>query len=360
MEYNYNGKLVIIYLVLWLLLVFINKSVYFQRNTHKAKYHILYLLTCLFCTFAFSEADTYHYHTIYDNMLFFNERVHVEPFYYWLIQTLPHNYYIWRFAVWGTALVLMIECCKRYNLDPSTVSFVFPIILLQQFAITRGALGITLFLYSLSFILKPSNNKLFSYLLAIIGCTTAFYLHKSLPLFVFLFLLSFFPLNKQTLILLIILFPLLRRFVSPVVFDVLGSNIFSEGTIGFATSYLESEQSKANFNGIIRLTIDYIPRFLLFYALIKEFVFKNICMTKPMRILFQYSFVLFYIALLFLGQNTSSFVTNRTLHMMCFPLLIVVSYYLHTTRRTKLILFTMLMFIVSDLFSFFYMIYSCW
>lgn len=360
MEYRYSGELSVLNLVIWLLIIIIYNSVYFKCKNKKTNYFILFLLVSLFCTFAFSEADTYHYHAIYDRMLLFNECIHVEPFYYWLIQILPHNYYIWRFVVWSMALLLILGCCRRYYLEPYTVSYVFPLILLQQFAVTRGVLGITLFLYALSFIFNPIRNRYISYLIAIIGCMVSMVLHRSLPLFAAILLLSFFPFNKRTVSALIILFPILRFFALPFVFEVLGANIFSEQTIEFTTNYLESEQSKANANGIIRLIIDYIPRFLIFYVLIEEYVYKNATMSKPMKIMFRYSFILFYIALLFLGQETSSFVTNRTLHMMCFPLLLVLSYYLYQVERTRLSKFAMFSFVVSDLFSFSYMIYSCW
>lgn len=334
-------------------------SFYRNRNmTHQST--CFYLCVILFSTFAFSVADTYHYRTLYDEMLTYNECIHVEPFYYWLIRVLPHNYYFWRFVVWGGALLLLDRCFKRYCLEPSIVYFIFPVILLQQFALTRGALGISLFLYSLSFILKPLPNKGISYVLGIGGCIIALSLHKSLPLYALIAILAFIPMKRPTVCLLLIAFPFIRTFVIPFVFGILETNIFSEHTIDFATNYLEAEQTKANFNGIIRLLVDYIPRFLIFYTLIKDYSFKTrIKPPKFIRILYQYSFILFYIALLFFGQNTSSFVSNRTLHMMYFPLTIVLSYFLRNNVKRGWITNTAIgLFILSDLYSFAYSIYS--
>ena len=361
MVYPYSGQLAIVNLVIWLVLILKYKKVYFREQCVSGNHVVLICFATLFCTFAFSEADTYHYHTLYDKMLLFNERTHVEPFYYWLVKVLPHNYYVWRCGIWGVAMLLFIGTAKRYDINPMTLCFVFPMILMQQFALTRGALGIALFLFSSSYIIKPGSNRIISCILGIVGCVVSLYLHKSLPLFAFIALFAFVPLKKWTLAVLLVMFPVIRGFIIPFVFEMLGTSFFSEETVEFAANYLEREQSKANFNGMIRYVVDYTPRFMCFFILVREFVFKAKFKTpKEIKILFQYSFLLFYVALLFWGQNTSSFVTNRTLHMMCFPLTITLSYILYTTKRNKLTKITMLLFLFSDLFAFSYTIYSCW
>lgn len=65
--------------------------------------------------------------------------------------------------------------------------------------------------------------------------------------------------------------------------------------------------------------------------------------------------------MLFFGQSTSSFVASRTIHMMCFPLTIVVAYNMTTNlKRSFLLKSAMFFFICADLFAFLYTIYTCW
>ena len=146
----------------------------------------------------------------------------------------------------------------------------------------------------------------------------------------------------------------------PFVFDFIGSGFFDKETASFATAYLESEKSEMNFNGMLRMILEYAPRFIIFYVLIKCFIFRKVLIPRNIRFFFNYSFVLFYIALLFLGQETSSFVTNRTIHMMCFTLLIPTVYYLQNTNRSRTVKNALLLFMCSDLFAFAYQIITCW
>ena len=355
--YQVEGILVLINFLLWLFLILKNYS----TKGGTANHTLSVIVILIFATLGFSEADTYHYHEIYDQILLYHEPIHVESFYYWLIDTLPHNYYFWRFVVWGTALLLLIITYKRYKLNQRIVYFIFPLILLQQFTLTRGSLGISIFMLAISFLLNPCKPRQLSYILGVIGIVLSTFLHQSLPVFIVLFILSFIPINKLTLLVSLLLFPFIRVLLMPAVNELLQMGIFSSDTTEFALSYLDKEQSVANVNGIIRRIIDLLPYFLTFAILIKEYVYKKEFIEMPFKMLFKYSYVLFYIALLFLGQQTSSFIFSRTIHMLTFPLVIIVSYYLSTRKRHKYLLtLALCAFFVSDLYTFLYSIYKTW
>ena len=66
------------------------------------------------------------------------------------------------------------------------------------------------------------------------------------------------------------------RIIDFVLNNFINSGFFSDETADFAQHYLQSEQSIANFNGILRLCLDYIPRFLIFIFLIKEYILQRI------------------------------------------------------------------------------------
>ena len=360
-EYTYSGQLAIFNFLIWLILIIRYKAGFGSQTRFSFHYAFLCIMIVLFATFGFSEADTYHYHSIYDEMIKFRSAIHVEPIYYWLIEHIPHNYYLWRFVIWGSAAVLLMATFKRLRLNALAVGLAFPLILLQQFAITRGCLGISIFLYASTFILKPDSNKLYSYCWGILCCVLSVFFHKSIPLFIAMSFLALIPLNRGLIIISIILYPILRAVAMPFVFDILGGSLFSTETAEFAQGYLESDKSIANINGIMRLCLEYIPRILIFIFLVKEYIFSKKEIPKSIRFFFQYSYILFYIAMLFFGQDTSSFVSSRTIHMMCFPLTIVCAYYLTTSEKRPILLKSALsFFILYDAFAFLYTIYKYW
>lgn len=361
MEYQSNATAVLFNLFIWLLLILkYGKSI--RRPEEKINLGFFSLLIIVFCVFAFSEQDTYSYHSLYDQMLATHRRIHVEGFYYWLATFLPNSYYLWRLVIWGGAFLLLMHCFKRYDIDEHVFCFVFPLLLLPYFATTRSSLGIALFLLSISYFQKPNFNRLGSLVFGLAGCTAALFLHKSLPLFIAIYFISLFiPLNKYSFWALAVAFPILRMLILPFAFDVLEStSIFAAETIRSSSSYLETAKLETNFNGKIRNYIDYIPRFLLFYILIKSYIFQNrTTVPKPILGLFKYSFFLFYIALLFWGQDTSVIITFRVIHVMVFPLTIVLSYFLSTKQNESRITIAMLLlFLISDLFKYTYAIYS--
>ena len=190
-----SGKLTLINLFLWLILVYVYRSEYFRTTNRPGKYELIGFIAILFSTFAFSEADTYHYEYIYDKMVLYNVRIHIEEFYFWLVQVLPQNYYIWRLAIWGSAALIYIKVCKVNKLDSRIVGLIFPLILIQQFAVTRGCLGITLFLLGASVFIKREKQNKALYIWSVFAIVASLFLHKSLPLFIAIAALAFIPLK---------------------------------------------------------------------------------------------------------------------------------------------------------------------
>lgn len=360
MDYAYNGLLVFINLGLWLILLLVYKKDFLNPFINRKRSFIFpFIILALFTTFAFSEADTYHYHEIYDRMLKINSQIHIEYVYYFLLKILPKNYYLWRFVIWGAASFIFVITAKRYRINPGILAFLLPVLLFQQFAVTRGCLGISIFLLAVSFILKPvKQRKLFSILIGIFGCLVSMAFHKSMPLFIFIFVLSCIPLNRFFIYFLILIFPLLRSFVVSIIMAVIDMGFFEQDTVTFTMGYLDGERSISNIMGLIRLGIEYVPRFLIIYIITRLIILNKQQVPYYISYLAHFCFILFYIALLCYGQEFSSFISSRTIHMMCFPLIIVVSYLVERTGYNKLVLSSVILFIISDLFAFLHSIYK--
>ena len=148
MENNiYSGQLALINLAIWVILIVKYKKVFSSNvcvSITRTKYTWPILLLALYGVFAYAEADTYHLEEGYEYMYRTHDIIQVEPFYFWLIQTLPNNYILFRMVVWGSASILIYISARRMNLNPETFGFFLAINFLPQFAQTRGTIGFAL------------------------------------------------------------------------------------------------------------------------------------------------------------------------------------------------------------------------
>ena len=362
MEFVYSGKLSLINLTIWIILVLTFKN-YNSLKTNSNSYWRTFLFFCvvLFCTFGYSEADTYHYIPIYEKMVSSGKRIHVEDFYFWLTQVLPHNYYLWRFTIWGSAFYIFLMLTKRLQLDPKVLGLAFAVILLQQFVVSRASFGICIFLVSLTlFYESSSQNRYLPKVAGLLALLAAFQLHRSLPIFIFIALGMLVPLKKKYFVISLVLFPFIRHLIVPFVEGLFTTSLFSEQTENFANSFISSAKAEINIYGIIPEVLSYSSRTLIVYSLVKEITFKN-SVPLVIRKLTEFVYVLFYVAILFYGQNVSSFVTARTIHFMCFPLTLVLTYYLSNNYKVpKSLTYGIYLMILYDLYRFSYTIWKNW
>lgn len=363
MEFAYNGQLVLINIFLWFILILSYRRGYTCcGNKGTRGYGLLFIMMTLFSTYAFCAADTYHYHEIYNRMQTVNGPVHVEQVYFWLLKVLPKDYYLWRLIIWGLASLCLILTYKRYKLNPQVAAFTTAVVLLYQFSITRGCLGISLFLLSSSFFLKPINGKkLISYILGIAGCGLSLYFHRSMFVFICMFLLAYIPINKFSLFLSLLIFPILRIRIVPAIESVTELLSLGDDMMRFTNSYIKGEQLSANIRGIIQQVINLLPCFISVYILIKANILRSVQGERYIKMLSRYTFILFYVSMLFYGLNVSAFMSSRILHMMYFPLTIVLSHtYVHNEEYRSLIRKTMIFFFVSVLYSTLLSMYTWW
>ncbi|MGM9842626.1 MAG: EpsG family protein [Muribaculaceae bacterium] len=357
-KYELNPYYTILCFIFWVVLLIAYRKSYFLYTKRHTNWIVFGTFVTIFCVFALGEWDTYYYHGLYDKMVFLDRKYHVEDFYFWLIRTIPFSYYLWRLAVWGSAVVLMAWTFKLNKLNNECVAFLFVLILLQQFSFTRASLGVAMLLFAVSLFLNAKTESMYYYVFAIAGCIASYFLHKSMPLFLLMSILALCPINKTTFWALVIAFPILRMVIIPFVMDFIASGYLSEKTTEFAESYLDREKIVLNFKGLIQSVIKYAPLYITFFILIKEYIFKKIFLPPNIRLFFHLAFILFYISSLFLGQETSNFVTSRTEHVMFFPLTIVMAYYMTTTyKRTRSLKFALFMFALSTAY---YYAYNIW
>lgn len=360
--FHYDGQLALINLFILSMLIIVYRKAFCAYHTKHSAYTFLAIFVLLNSTFAFSVADTYHYEFYYNLILKQHQAVHVEPFYYYVAELIPFNYYLWRLVIWGGAFFLYLRCAKHFDIDARGFGLLFSLILLFHFALTRGVLGISLFLISWTWILdNKAKNRWLTLLFSLVGIICSYFLHKSLPLFLLMALFAYIPLSRKHYVLAIIFYPLICVGFSFIMDSVINSGLLGIKSQYLLEGYMGKEKLDLNIKGYIVRILTYIPYFIVFYVLINYFTDKKNIISYKSKIFFQYSFILFYIALIFEVQPVSSFMSSRTLHMMCFPLTIVLSEFVKKQNKyPKKLKFALFLFALVAFYTVTYFIYKWW
>jgi len=352
--YEYNGNLVVINIFITAISILYYRNVYHSSYLTKSlDYRFIGLMLILYSVFAFAEADTYHYHSIYDEMLMSYDPIHVEKFYFWLIKSLPTNYYLWRLSIWGTSAILLVKSLKRMKIDANTIGLILPILAYSQFSLTRGVLGFSLAIYALVQIL--SNNKsiikiLFWGLIIVLSS----YLHRSLPIFLILAPIAYiFPFKKNILFLSLFIFPFLYFGVTGYVDQLLSSVSLSDDLMHHAEVYTEMEKVSANWKGMIQIIIVWSGILISLVQLSKYYL--KYSTNKFIIFMMKYSYILIYISALFYGQQYTSFIYTRFIHAATFPLIFCMGdYFYEQKRRTKMDKIALYLLTLNTMYNLFY------
>ncbi len=338
---QYSGKLGLICFVIYLWMLFRYRKAYFGTMSDSRNYGFILFLIVLFSTFNFVQYDTYHYAWSYDVMIKENNPRGVEVFYFWLVQVLPKSYLLWRFVIWGSAAVLIVLTAKRLNLNSEVLGFMIPLFFLTHFSGTRDSLGFSLMIFSaVLFVQSLEKKKALTIALGIIGVWASFYLHKSMFVFIgFLVLAFFLPMNKKTIIISLILFPILYTLASSLSGRIMSFEMFNKQQEEFMQRYMEQKANSLNSVGLITKVFEKGSLVLFIMLVVKRMFYDKIVSTKAHLFVFKYAYLMIYISFLFLGQDTSVWVSSRSLHAGMFALVLCASHCFdlrYTEKRTNL------------------------
>lgn len=182
----------------WMNLVFI--VAYFNRN-RKTPIFFTWLLILIFVLFAFWDTDYFSFRYIFHTSL----EGFRDPLYYYLSFISFDSYTIFRLLIWGTGLLLFHKTAKRFNLSSNYTAYIFVIFFLLTFSYARVSLGMALYFYGLSHILKPNYQNQFASLvwgLIFIGCS--YFGHRSMVIPILLTPLIFIKLTKKNILALVV------------------------------------------------------------------------------------------------------------------------------------------------------------
>lgn len=332
-DFDYNGHAILFDLFLLILALCKYRGVYAGKMTTSNNYLLVFLLLVVYATFAYGEADFYHYQFHYDMMKHYGIKSLSESVYLWIAQTLPDNYYIWRFSVWASAALLMILSLKNVKVNANCAGLMLPLYFWVQFSVTRGALGFAIIIFSLTFVFGSENKKR---IIVILMVLLSVFFHNSMAAFLLLLPVAFIlPLNSKIIKLSLLGFPILYFAIMMAAQYLLDINILENGAEMLAEKYMERADEKLNIGGIAFDALHFSGQLLMLYLAAKYVIGHKAKMNKAIVVLFKYGYILIYISFLFYGQSTSSFISSRFLHASTFPLVVVYSYYMSNHRVNK-------------------------
>lgn len=359
-EYNfqYNAQAVLFNLFLLIVAIYKYRGAYFGKIAKKESYWGVFLLLVLFSTFAYAEADFYHYQWHYDMMKHYNVPSISEPIYFWLAQNLPDSFFVWRFSIWGSAATLMILTLRRVRANAICAGLLLPIYFWHQFSITRGGLGFAIIVFSLVLLFDGSKKEKIIALIAIFLSTS---FHHSISAFLVLLpLVIIMPFNSKMIKAYMVAFPILYSLIMVATTYLLNLDFLVADTEQLAESYMEKSKADINYLGVFFNILHFSGQLLILY-LATTFILKNKkFVNKSIFFLLKYGFVLVYISFLFYGQGTSSFISSRFLHASTFPLVVVYSYYLSNHNVKKSDCVAMLLLGGYTAYELLYAMYKWW
>ena len=186
-----------------------------DNRTYKYSNNIFvyFILISVFCVFYFVDSDWFHYYEIYGiisktdindfSLLSFFEKTsesHIEKVYTVLAWLSFDSYYLFRFYIWGGALAFIILIIRRLNLNVNSFFYIFIASFLLLFAYGRVSLAFAIAFGGYSMIVCKNKKRLLSYLAGVLLIAFSLLFHKSAFFLLPVFLLSFLPYNKYTII----------------------------------------------------------------------------------------------------------------------------------------------------------------
>jgi hypothetical protein len=308
------------------------KSLY---NEQKSGRFVFLLLFYLFIICPFYTGDFAHYQSLvytYNGQ----ENFHLENIYRYIIVATHNNYLLFRLIVWGIGFFAVFTSFKQYKLNPYIALLYFFGVSITAFAYTRAGVAMAVYYLGVSIMFdKDSPLGLKSLIgLAIVIFSVCF--HKSMLVLVFLTAFAFVPIDKRTIIPILITLFILSYSIESMI-DVATSAISdrSEEMAYSIETYSKGKRREFGANlsiiGLIplywgKLTV-HLPYLFSVAYLLRLTTLKTIYIPNNIKCLFRISFALYAFSIFMLIQYgpTSAFY-YRYEGMLYFPICILLNY----------------------------------
>lgn len=292
----------------------------------------LWFALLLFCLYAFWDTDYFSFARVfYEGLEDFRD-----PIYQYIAKISFGSYIVFRFWIWGGAILLVRDTAKRFKLNENNFCFVFTVFFLLTFSYARVSLGMALYFWGLSFLLIKDRAFFYRFLKVVVSFIFAYWAHRSMLVIILLTPLAFIKLTKKKIVFLAVLLPFIILSIQIVLGNIIagtllsGENEFSQSALGYAQSAIEVS---FNWKWELITTLRYWSFYIALIYILYIFFIKNKwkdC-TSEIRSLLTLTLFIIIIAVTILviaGNKILGLwvVGYRYLYMSGIPLCIIMSY----------------------------------
>ncbi len=294
--------------------------------------HMGWLLLLVFCLFAYWDTDFFTFReTFYTELKDFRD-----PLYYYIGEISLGSYTIFRLLIWGTALYLFKKTLNRFEISQNIAAYIFAVFFLLTFSYARVSLGMAMYFYGLSFLIRPSQNSRFWGIiwgLIFVGCS--YYGHRSLMVLILLTPLSLIKLDKKSFFVIAVIGMVFSGLAATLLSEIIaGTLILSDdfGGAGEAAEQYANIEIEQEYNWKFELMRNL--RFWSFYVALAYIVWK-IAFSHDSRLISDgikrlatlcLGILIFSVSFLMLPSWGAEAIGYRYLFMLGIPTCVILSY----------------------------------
>lgn len=298
-----------------------------------------FLSVLVFVLMSWTNGDWFHYQGMMQLGMYGGMRTGMEEFYEDVIQYVNGNYLLFRTIVWGSALVLLCLAFRVLEIEVTTALFLVFAVFVNYFDYSRSALAIAVYFFGLGVMLRGSN-WIYKACGVLIICYAS-YFHRSATLLSLLTVLCILPINKRTLLPILILLIVGFSSVKGLVLSSLEEVALSgeDGLAEKTSFYLNQNRSDREMvtGSAVGMIIGYwkYTVFYLYFAAVTYFMFKGRnYKTVPFSIkaVYKVLFGLMIFAVLMYFFNVGHLALYYRFLMMTYVPITIVIVYLYRSR----------------------------
>lgn len=307
----------------------------------------------IYCLFDQASGDYIHYQeALKEWSISRYKQTHMEKPYVWIAQCINYNYFMFRLIVWGSAIILLIQCINKLKIRKDLALGLFILFHLQMFSYGRVSLGLTCFF--LGYITLIASKGKVNLLIGLILILLSGFLHKSIFVLLVIFPFCFINLSVKKIILSLLCLPF---FV--ILFNTIAQTIISTDTHIIGANYLQKDVGIGMGFKIYYFLI-FISIFPLFIYLTKYFLLthSNHYPTYWKKI-YNITYIILYISSILSFLNIGHVdIAIRIRQFAFLPLSFLMTYYITYIPISKVkIIIPIFIFFIADIYNLLYMFY---
>lgn len=328
-----------------------NSKIRHPESEYRGKTTFMWITCVIFCIYAGWDTDYMHYYKIYidiaDNPIAILT-THLEIAYYPFVVLSAGSYSLFRFLVWGLAMLLMVQSLKQLKLNNNMTAITFVAFNLLYFSYARVSLAMMLYIYG--FVLlrtREKRRRVLKTAAALLLIIVSVFFHKSMLFVVMLTPLAFTRLTKGKMVAVLLLLPVLlvvMRYAVDTMLASLSNGSEEEDVLKIGTAANTYSNMEGGTAGPIGMLISLLETGALLYGLYLAWTKRKLLARDAMvGGLFNITAALILLSVLSSMVGLAGIIGRRITLLSYLCIFFVLSYiFTHRFRKKEFLTFSML------------------